>query len=197
VKLKAIFPNNDDALFPNQFVNARLLVETEHDATLVPTAAIQRNGQGAFVYVVKPDKTALMQTVKVGTTDGNVAAVDGIAPNATLAVSGFDRLQDGSPVAIRDGGSGGRGNGQGGPAPQSGSYGTGLASGQNGAGQNGTIGQDNTGGITGQNAGPGQNAYGGRNGGQNSGQNNGTTGSGGQNGQLHQHRNRSNGDGTP
>ena len=63
-------------------MNARLLVETQHDATLVPAAAIQRNAQGAFVYVIKPDKTAEMQTVKVGTTDGNVTAVDGIAPNA-------------------------------------------------------------------------------------------------------------------
>ena len=57
IKLKAIFANKDNALFANQFVNARLLVDTQHDATLIPTAAIQRNAQGAFVYVVKPDQT--------------------------------------------------------------------------------------------------------------------------------------------
>ncbi len=103
VKLKAVFPNADDALFPNQFVNARLLVETEHNSTLVPTAAIQRSAQGAFVYVVKPDKTAQMRPVKAGTTDGNETAVEGIGPDTMVALSGFDRLQDGAPVAIRGG----------------------------------------------------------------------------------------------
>ena len=116
VKLKALFPNKDSSLFPNQFVNARLLVETEHDATLVPTAAIQRNAQGAFVYAIKPDKTAQMLTVKTGTTDGNVTAVDGVEPNGQVAISGFDRLQDGASVSVRQGGQGGggRANGQGG-----------------------------------------------------------------------------------
>jgi membrane fusion protein, multidrug efflux system len=109
VKLKAIFENKDNALFPNQFVNARLLVETLHDATLVPTAAVQRNAQGAFVYVVKPDQTAQMVNVKPGTTDGNDTAVEGIQPNQLVALSGFDRLQDGAPVAIRSGGSSGAG----------------------------------------------------------------------------------------
>lgn len=109
VKLKAVFPNKDSSLFPNQFVNARLLVETQHDATLVPTAAVQRNAQGAFVYLVKPDNTAQMVTVKPGTSDGNDTAVEGIQPNQEVAISGFDRLQDGVPVAIRGGGSGGQG----------------------------------------------------------------------------------------
>jgi membrane fusion protein, multidrug efflux system len=104
VKLKAIFPNKDESLFPNQFVNARLLVETQHNATLVPTAAIQRNAQGAFVYTVTPDKTAHMKTIKPGTTDGNTAAISGIKPNEVVAVNGFDRLQDGIKVAIRNGG---------------------------------------------------------------------------------------------
>ncbi len=109
VKLKAVFPNKDDSLFPNQFVNARLLVETLHDATLVPTAAIQRNAQGAFVYQVKPDKTATMRTVTAGTTDGNTTAVEGIEPNVLVAISGFDRLQDGAKVTVRKG-SGNTGN---------------------------------------------------------------------------------------
>jgi len=146
VKLKAIFPNTDDALFPNQFVNARLLVETQHDATLVPAAAIQRNGQGAFVYVIKPDKTAEMQTVKVGTTDGNETAVDGITPNDVLAVSGFDRLQNGSPVAVR--GEGGRGNGQ-----------NGARAGSEPA-QTGAPGQSSASGDGGQNAAAGDSAGG-------------------------------------
>ncbi len=113
VKLKAIFPNKDNALFPNQFVNARLLVETQHDATLVPTAAIQRNAQGAFVYNIKPDKTAQMISIKTGTTDGNVTAVTGIPAAGNVAISGFDRLQDGSSVSVREGGPGGAGRGNG------------------------------------------------------------------------------------
>jgi len=100
VKLRAIFPNTDAALFPNQFVNARLLVETQNDATLVPTAGIQRNAQGPFVYVITNQKAAI-KTVKVGTTDGNTTAVTGINPGDVIAVNGFDKLQDGIPVSIR------------------------------------------------------------------------------------------------
>jgi multidrug efflux system membrane fusion protein len=118
VKLKALFANKDLSLFPNQFVNARLLVETQRNATLVPTAAIQRNAQGAFVYLIKPDRTAQMKTVKPGTTDGNVAAVEGIEPNQTVAVNGFDRLQDGAKVSIRNGnGQRNSGNSNGDEAP--------------------------------------------------------------------------------
>jgi multidrug efflux system membrane fusion protein len=112
VKLKAIFANKDSSLFPNQFVNARLLVETQHNATLVPTAAIQRNAQGAFVYVIGSDKTAQMKTVKPGTVDGNTAAVDGIEPNQLVAVNGFDRLQDGVKVSFRNGNGPGEATGQ-------------------------------------------------------------------------------------
>jgi membrane fusion protein, multidrug efflux system len=101
IKLKAIFPNGDTALFPNQFVNARLLVDTQHNVILVPNAAIQRNAQQAFVYVVKPDQTVAMQNVTVGTTDGNVAAVDGVNAGDVLAVDGFDKLQNGAKVSVR------------------------------------------------------------------------------------------------
>jgi len=114
VKLKAIFSNRDSELFPNQFVNTRLLVETQHDATLVPSAAIQRNAQGSFVYVVKSDNTAQLRTVKPGVADGNTQAVQGVQPNEVVAVTGFDRLQDGAKVAVRTGrrgGNGGNGNG--------------------------------------------------------------------------------------
>jgi multidrug efflux system membrane fusion protein len=101
VRLKATFPNHDNALFPNQFVNARLLVNTQHGVTLVPTAAIQRNAQGAFVYVLKSDQTAAMQTISVGTTDGNIAAVEGLNAGDVVAVDGFDKLQNGVKVVAR------------------------------------------------------------------------------------------------
>jgi multidrug efflux system membrane fusion protein len=103
VKLKATFPNNDNALFPNQFVNARLLVSMQRGVTLIPTSAIQRNTQGAFVYLVKPDQTVAMQTISVGTTDGDAAAVDGLKPDDIIAVDGFDKLQNGIKVSVRAG----------------------------------------------------------------------------------------------
>jgi membrane fusion protein, multidrug efflux system len=102
VRLKAVFPNKDNSLFPNQFVNARLLVETQREATLVPTAAIQRNAQGAYVYVVKPDRTVTMQTVLTGTTNGDVVAVQGVNAGDAVAVDGFDKLQDGVRVVERN-----------------------------------------------------------------------------------------------
>jgi membrane fusion protein, multidrug efflux system len=102
VRLKALFPNNDNALFPNQFVNARLLVETQHEATLIPTMAIQRNAQGAFVYLVKPDQTVAMHTVSVGTTDGDMTAVEGLKAGDVIAADNFDRLRDGVKIAGRD-----------------------------------------------------------------------------------------------
>jgi len=101
LKLKAIFDNKDDALFPSQFVNVRLLVDTQHNMTLVPTPAIQRNAQGAFVYVIKSDQTASMRTITLGTTDGSVTAVQGVEPQDVVAVNGFDKLQDGAKVTIR------------------------------------------------------------------------------------------------
>ena len=63
LRLKAIFDNKDNALFPSQFVNVKLLVDTQHNVTLIPTPAIQRNAQGAFVYVIKSDQTASMRTI--------------------------------------------------------------------------------------------------------------------------------------
>jgi multidrug efflux system membrane fusion protein len=105
VKLKAIFDNHDNALFPNQFVNARLLVDTQKSTTVVPAAAIQRNAQGTFVYVIQPDRTASMRTVSAGTADGDLVAVQGVNPGDVVAVNGFDKLQDGVKVAAADGGS--------------------------------------------------------------------------------------------
>jgi len=101
LKLKAIFDNRDVALFPSQFVNVRLLVDTQHNATLVPSPAIQRNAQGAFVYVIKSDQTASMRTITAGTTDGIVTAVQGVEPEEAIAVNGFDKLLDGAKVTVR------------------------------------------------------------------------------------------------
>ncbi len=103
IKLKATFPNRDSALFPNQFVNARLLVKTQHGVILVPTVAIQRNAQDSFVYVLKPDQTVVMQTVTTGTTDGNVTAVEGLKAGDVVATDGFDKLQSGVKVTVRKG----------------------------------------------------------------------------------------------
>jgi len=102
LKLKAIFPNRDNSLFANQFVNARLLVDTTHDAVLIPTAAIQRNAQGSFAYVIKPEQTAAIRTITVGTTDGDMAAVQGIEAGEAVAVKGFEKLQDGVKVAVQN-----------------------------------------------------------------------------------------------
>ncbi len=101
VKLKAIFTNDDNALFPNQFVNARLLVDTLRGATLLPNTAIQRNAQGAFVYLLQPDQTVVMKQITAGTTDGNVSAVEGIDPGTVVAADNFSRLTDGAKVAVR------------------------------------------------------------------------------------------------
>ena len=112
IKLKATFSNADLALFPNQFVNARLLVTTQRGVTLVPTAAIQRNSQGAFVFVIQPNQTVAIRTVSAGTTEGNETAVEGLNAGDTIAVNGFDKLQDGAKVVIRNtpGNSSGRQN---------------------------------------------------------------------------------------
>ena len=102
VRLKALFPNDDNALFPNQFVNVKLLVETQQEATLIPTRAIQRNAQGAFVYLVKPDQTVAMHTISVGTTNGDMTAVEGLKAGDVIAADNFDRLRDGVKIAARN-----------------------------------------------------------------------------------------------
>jgi multidrug efflux system membrane fusion protein len=99
VKARASFDNKDASLFPNEFVNVRLLVNTIQDATLIPTSAIQHNGQAAFVYVIQ-DNTAHMRAVKTGVTDGGTAQVTGINPGDVLANRSFDKLQDNSKVVI-------------------------------------------------------------------------------------------------
>ncbi len=99
VKGRAQFANADSSLFPNQFVNTRLLVNTLVGATLIPTAAVQHNGQAAFVYVIANNK-AHITPITVGVTNAQTAQVQGINPGDVLATSSFDKLQDGSAVTI-------------------------------------------------------------------------------------------------
>jgi multidrug efflux system membrane fusion protein len=101
VKFRGTFPNDKLSLFPNQFVNARLLVRTLHNATLVPTASVQHNGTNAFVYIVQPDSTVEVQQVKTITSNERVTAVEGLRAGLVLVTSGFDRLENGVTVAIR------------------------------------------------------------------------------------------------
>ena len=99
VKARSVFPNKDDALFPNQFVNVRLLVNTLQGVTLVPAAAIQQNGQASFVYVIQ-ENVAHNRAVKVGVTDAGMTQVDGVNPGDVVATSSFDKLQENTAVAI-------------------------------------------------------------------------------------------------
>ena len=132
IRFRAVFPNDDGALFPNQFVNARLLVNTEENATLLPNTVIQRNADSAYVYLVEPPdasatnqppalpagggaggggpggtnqpvvlQTITLQTITVGTTDGNVSAVQGIDPGAVVVADNFNKLTDGMKVVVR------------------------------------------------------------------------------------------------
>src|SRR5579871_173236 len=99
VRLRAQFDNRKNELFPNQFVNTRLLVNTQHNVTLIPTSAIQHNGNVAFVYVIQ-NNTAHIQNIKPGTEDNGMTAVQGVNPNDVLANSSFERLQDKAQVKI-------------------------------------------------------------------------------------------------
>jgi len=99
VKARAVFNNKDDILFPNQFVNARLLVNTLEAVTLIPASTVQQNGQASFVYVIK-DNVAHMQSIKPGVTDAGVTQVEGINPGDVVANSSFDKLQDKAKVVI-------------------------------------------------------------------------------------------------
>jgi multidrug efflux system membrane fusion protein len=101
VRFRAEFPNKELALFPNQFVNARLLVRMLKDVTLVPTVAIQHNGTHDFVYVVKPDNTVAVQNVTALTTNEQDTAVQGLNVGVNIATNGFDRLENGAHVMVR------------------------------------------------------------------------------------------------
>ncbi len=101
VRIKALFPNEDRALYPNQFVNARLLVDTIQQTVIVPTAAIQRSPQSTFVYVVKADNTVEMRNVAVQLSEGDETAVSkGLSAGEIVVVDGVDKLQPGSLVSV-------------------------------------------------------------------------------------------------
>jgi multidrug efflux system membrane fusion protein len=119
IQMRAVFTNEDEMLFPNQFVNARLLVNTLHDVTLLPNTVIQRNADSAFVYTLPaptadapadvtgdtnqapPVQVVTMQAITVGTTDGNVSRVEGIEPGTIVAADNFNKLADGEKVIVR------------------------------------------------------------------------------------------------
>lgn len=104
VKLRALFDNADETLFPNQFVNIRLLVNTLRNQTVIPAAAIQRGAEGTFVYVVKPDHTVAIRTVALGPQQGEmVSIVKGLNVGETVVTDGGDRLRDGGEVTIPSG----------------------------------------------------------------------------------------------
>jgi multidrug efflux system membrane fusion protein len=123
-RLKAVFDNKDNALWPNQFVNIRLLLEVRKDSTAVPAAAIQRGPQGTYIFVVKSDNTVDVRPVTIAFTQDNVAVIaSGISPSDVVVTDGQDKLQEGSKIEIRPATPSGRrtqasgSNGSGGPSP--------------------------------------------------------------------------------
>jgi len=103
VKLRAQFANDDETLFPNQFVNVKLQVDVLHDATLVPTAAIQRGAPGTFVYLVNADDTVSVRAVTLGTSNAEKVSISaGLAPGDRVVVDGADKLRESAKVTIRE-----------------------------------------------------------------------------------------------
>ncbi len=101
-RLKAVFPNTDFALFPNQFVNIRLWIDTKRGVTIIPASAIQRGPTGTFVYVVQSDDTVAMRPVKVGLSEANSASIDdGVSPGDNVVVDGAEKLAEGMKVVVR------------------------------------------------------------------------------------------------
>jgi multidrug efflux system membrane fusion protein len=102
VRLRADFPNTDDALFPNQFVYARLLIEEKRDVTLIPTAAIQRTTTSTYVWLAKPDSTVSVRNITLGTSEGEQSQVlSGMEPGDEVVMTGVDKLSDGSKVSVQ------------------------------------------------------------------------------------------------
>jgi multidrug efflux system membrane fusion protein len=110
IKLKAEFPNPDGKLFPNQFVNVRMVVDTRKGVVTVPSAAIQRGSQGTVVYVVKEDSTVTLRPVQAGPTEGQVTAIEsGLKEGERVIVDGVDRVREGAKVEVTEPGGGARG----------------------------------------------------------------------------------------
>lgn len=119
VKLRAQFDNADESLFPNQFVNAQLLVDTLHDATVIPNAAVQRGAPGTFVYLIKPDDTVTVRPVKLGPADGERVAIEsGLVPGDKVVVDGADKLREGAKITQPGANDGAKQQASGGQAPQ-------------------------------------------------------------------------------
>jgi len=101
-KLRAIFPNDDEKLFPSQFVNVQMLLDTDEDVTVIPSSAIERGDQGAYVYVVKPDNTVTARPVTLGPSEGErIEVKTGLDPGERVVVDGADRLKEGAKVIVQ------------------------------------------------------------------------------------------------
>jgi membrane fusion protein, multidrug efflux system len=126
VKLKAQFPNGEGKLFPNQFVNVRMVVDVRRDMVLVPSAAIQRGAQGTLVYIVRDDSTVALKPVTTGPTEGLLTAIEsGLTAGERVVVDGVDRIREGAKVEVSEAGAGLRAPG----APGAGGGGTGRGKG--------------------------------------------------------------------
>jgi multidrug efflux system membrane fusion protein len=102
IKLRAQFPNETETLYPNQFVNIRLLLDTHKDVTTMPTAGVQRGVPGTFVYLINADATVSVRPIKLGVTDGNIVEVtSGLAPGDRVVIDGADKLRDGAKINMR------------------------------------------------------------------------------------------------
>jgi membrane fusion protein, multidrug efflux system len=112
LKLRAEFANQEDTLFPNQFVNIELLVDTLRGVTVMPTAAIQRGAPGTFVYLVNADQTVTVKPVTLGPSHGDMVAIEkGLSPGDRVVIDGADKLRNGARVVARDDGGGTAGAG--------------------------------------------------------------------------------------
>ena len=138
VKMRATFDNRDNTLFPNQFVNVRLLVEEKHGVTMVPTAVIQRNSNSTYVYLVKPDSTVTVRQVTVGTSEGDQSEItSGLNPGDVVVMTGVDKLQEGSKVKATVAGQENHETAQGAASGQPGRQGQGAGRGAGNGGSGG------------------------------------------------------------
>ena len=135
IRLRSDFPNEGEALFPDQFVNVHLLVQQKQGVTLVPSAAVQRTSTSTYVYLVKPDSSVTVRQLVEGVTEGDdTEVVSGLDPGDVVVMAGIDRLNEGSKVTVQFEGEGGRGQ-AGGNAAGAGAPGTGAGSVEGGRGQ--------------------------------------------------------------
>jgi membrane fusion protein, multidrug efflux system len=110
IRLKAIFPNTDESLYPQQFVNVALLLDTLHGATLIPQAGVQRGAPGTYVYVVNPDQTVSVRKITLGPGNAtDISISQGLKPGERVVVDGADKLKDGAKVLLRQPGTAGAG----------------------------------------------------------------------------------------